>query len=105
MFCNYAFYFGATPTNQAELSKLKNLEGCCGVKLFAGSSTGNLLVHKEEDIEKVFEHTSKVVSVHSEDEDILNQRKKLREKGNVLTHQVWRNEETAMSSTRAPLKG
>ncbi len=53
MFCNYAFYFGATPTNQSELSKLKNLEGCCGVKLFAGSSTGNLLVHKEEDIEKV----------------------------------------------------
>ena len=104
MFCNYAFYFGATPSNQAELSKLKNLEGCCGVKLFAGSSTGNLLVHKEEDIEKVFEHTSKVVSVHSEDEDILNQRKKLREKGNVLTHQVWRNEETAMSSTRRIVK-
>ena len=104
MFCNYAFYFGATPTNQSELSKLKNLEGCCGVKLFAGSSTGNLLVHKEEDIEKVFEHTSKVVSVHSEDEDILNKRKKLREKGNVLTHQVWRNEETAMSSTRRIVK-
>ncbi len=104
MFCNYAFYFGATPTNHTELSKLKNLEGCCGVKLFAGSSTGNLLVHKEEDIEKVFEHTSKVVSVHSEDEDILNKRKKLREKGNVLTHQVWRNEETAMSSTRRIVK-
>ena len=104
MFCNYAFYFGATPSNQSELSKLKNLEGCCGVKLFAGSSTGNLLVHKEEDIEKVFEHTSKVVSVHSEDEDILNQRKKLREKGNVLTHPVWRNEETAMSSTRRIVK-
>ena len=51
MFCNYAFYFGATPSNQSELSKLKNLEGCCGVKLFAGSSTGNLLVHKDEDIE------------------------------------------------------
>ena len=63
-----------------------------------------MLVHKEEDIEKVFEHTTKVVSVHSEDEDILNQRKKLRENGNVLTHQVWRNEETAMSSTRRIVK-
>ena len=104
MFCNYAFYFGATPTNQSELSKLKDLEGCCGVKLFAGSSTGNLLVHKEEDIEKVFEHTSKIVSVHSEDEDILNQRKKLREKGNVFTHPIWRNEECAMSSTRRIVK-
>ena len=44
MFCNHAFYFGATPTNQNELASLKGLEGCCGVKLFAGSSTGNLLV-------------------------------------------------------------
>ena len=63
-----------------------------------------MLVHKEEDIEKVFEHTSKVVAVHSEDEDILNQRKKLRENGNVLTHPVWRNEESAMSSTRRIVK-
>jgi dihydroorotase len=46
MYCNYAFYFGATPENQEELADLKSLEGCCGVKLFAGSSTGNLLVHK-----------------------------------------------------------
>ena len=104
MYCNYAFYFGATPENQNELSELKNLEGCCGVKLFAGSSTGTLLVHKEEDIEKVFKFTSKIVSVHSEDEDILNLRKKLREKGNVHSHPVWRNEESAISSTRRIVK-
>ena len=64
MYCNYAFYFGATPNNHEELADLKNLEGCCGVKLFAGSSTGTLLVDKEKDIEKVFENTSKIVSVH-----------------------------------------
>jgi len=104
MYCNYAFYFGATPDNQEEIADLKNLEGCCGVKLFAGSSTGSLLVHKEEDIEKVFESTSKVVSVHSEDEEILNIRKKLREKGNVLSHPIWRNEECAISSTRKIVK-
>ncbi len=104
MFCNYAFYFGATPDNHKDLADLKNLEGCCGVKLFAGSSTGTLLVDKEKDIEKVFENTSKIVSVHSEDEEILNLRKKLREKGNVLTHSVWRNEESAISSTRKIVK-
>ena len=104
MYCNHAFYFGATPTNQSELADLKGLDGCCGVKLFAGSSTGTLLVHKEEDIEKVFKHTSKVVAVHSEDEDILNQRKKLRVKGDVNSHPVWRNEECAMSSTRRIVK-
>ena len=104
MYCNYAFYFGATPNNHEELADLKNLEGCCGVKLFAGSSTGTLLVDKEKDIEKVFENTSKIVSVHSEDEEILNLRKKLREKGNVLSHQLWRNEESAISSTRKIVK-
>ena len=35
MFCNYAFYFGATPHNTNDLKELSNLEGCCGVKLFA----------------------------------------------------------------------
>ncbi len=100
MYSNYAFYFGATPDNSPDLAKLKGLDGCCGVKLFAGSSTGNLLVDKEEDIEKVFQNTSKIVAVHSEDEEIINLRKKLIEKGNVHTHPVWRNEECAMSSTR-----
>jgi len=104
MYCNYAFYFGATPSNHSDLADLKNLEGCCGVKLFAGSSTGDLLVDKENDIEKVFENTSKIVSVHSEDEEILNKRKKLIEKGNVLSHTIWRNEECAMSSTRKIVK-
>ena len=37
MYCNYAFYFGATADNANELADLKNLEGCCGIKLFAGS--------------------------------------------------------------------
>jgi len=104
MFCNHAFYFGATAENYSTLEKLKDLKGCCGIKLFAGSSTGNLLVDKEKDIEKVFEHASKVVAVHSEDEEILKIRKKLIEEGNVSSHPIWRNEEVAMSSTRRIVK-
>jgi len=77
MYCNYGFYFGATPDNANELADLKDLEGCCGIKLFAGSSTGNLLVQHEKDIEIVFKNSSKVVAVHSEDEEILNRNKKL----------------------------
>ena len=100
MYCNYAFYFGATPDNADELADLKNLEGCCGIKLFAGSSTGNLLVQFEEDIEKVFKSSSKVVSVHSEDEEILNRNKKLIKDGDVHSHPIWRSEECAISSTR-----
>ncbi len=104
MFCNYAFYFGATPDNYKELSEIKNLEGCCGIKLFAGSSTGNLLVNKEEDIEKIFQNCSKIVSVHSEDEEILNMRKKLIKEGDVKTHPIWRNEVCAIASTRKIVK-
>ena len=104
MYCNHAFYFGATAENYEILEKLKDLEGCCGIKLFAGSSTGNLLVDKEDDIEKVFKHASKVVAVHSEDEEILKVRKKLIEKGNVNSHPIWRNEEVAISSTRKIVK-
>ena len=104
MFCNYGFYFGATPENYNNLGDLEDLEGCCGIKLFVGSSTGNLLVKNEKDIEKVFSNSSKVVSVHSEDEDILNLRKKLIEIGNVKSHSVWRNEESAISSTRKIVK-
>ena len=104
MYCNYAFYFGATADNASDLADLKNLEGCCGVKLFAGSSTGNLLVAKEDDIEKVFKNTSKVVSVHSEDEDVLNKNKKLIKNGDVHSHPVWRSEECAISSTRRIVK-
>ena len=100
MFCNYAFYFGATADNAKDLASLKNLVGCCGIKLFAGSSTGNLLVAAEEDIDKVFQNSSKVVAVHSEDEEILNTNKKLIKKGDVHSHPVWRSVECAMSSTR-----
>ena len=104
MHCNYAFYFGATPENANQLSKLKNLKGCCGVKLFAGSSTGKLLVAKEEDIEKVISNSDRVVSIHSEDEEILNLRKKFIKEGDVHSHPEWRNNECAISSTRRVVK-
>jgi dihydroorotase len=104
MHSNYAFYFGATPDNISQLSKLKDVEGCCGVKLFAGSSTGKLLVDKEADIEKVISNSDRIVSIHSEDEEILKLRKKFIKKGDVHSHPEWRNVECAMSSTRRVVK-
>ena len=104
MHCNYAFYFGATPENVKQLSKLKGLKGCCGVKLFAGSSTGKLLVDKESDIEKVISQSDRIVSIHSEDEEILKLRKKFIKAGDVHSHSEWRNAECAISSTRRVVK-
>ena len=104
MHSNYAFYFGATPNNTEQLAQLKNVEGCCGVKLFAGSSTGNLLVDKEADIEKVISSSDRIVSIHSEDEDIIKLRKKFIRQGDVHSHPDWRNVECAISSTRRVVK-
>ncbi len=75
MHCNYAFYFGATEANSSSLDVTTKLEGCCGVKMFIGSSTGNLLVKDDKYIEQVIKSSPKIVSVHSEDEDMLNARK------------------------------
>ena len=104
MHSNYAFYFGATPENIEQLAQLKDLKGCCGVKLFAGSSTGKLLVDKEADIEKVIANSDRIVSIHSEDEEILKLRKKFIKEGDVHSHPEWRNAECAISSTRKVVK-
>ena len=53
MWSNYAFFAGATGNNIDKLSSLEKVPGCCGIKIFMGSSTGNLLVALEEDIDKV----------------------------------------------------
>ncbi len=100
MHCNYAFYFGAEKDNIKEIKKVEKVKGCCGVKVFVGSSTGTLLVSNHNDIEKIMRSTNKMISFHSENEDMLITRKKYAKKGNPLSHQVWRNVDTALSSTR-----
>ena len=99
MYCNYAFYYGATENNSSCLEVTKNLEGCCGIKMFVGSSTGNLLVKEDKHIEQVIKNAPKVVSIHSEDENMLNSRKDKIIPGDVKSHYVWRSVETAMTST------
>ncbi|GGW47286.1 dihydroorotase [Arenibacter certesii] len=66
-FANYSFLFGGTNDNLEELKKLDK-NACSGVKLFLGSSTGNMLVDNEEVIEKIFRNTEMVISAHCEDE-------------------------------------
>ena len=59
MHSNYAFYFGATPENIDQLSKLKDVEGCCGVKLFAGSQMGIHYDYKSTRNEKAMKKEAK----------------------------------------------
>ena len=99
MYSNYAFYYGATENNSSSLEVTKDLEGCCGIKMFIGSSTGNLLVKDDKYIEQVIKNAPRIVSIHSEDENLLNARKDKIINGDVRYHYVWRNVETAMTST------
>lgn len=69
---NYSFLFGGTNDNLEELKKLDK-NSCSGVKLFLGSSTGNMLVDDEEVLEKIFLNTELVISVHCEDEGTIRE--------------------------------
>jgi dihydroorotase len=66
-FVNYSFMFGGTNDNLEELLKT-NPKNVAGIKLFLGSSTGNMLVDDVEVLEKIFSSTKMIISVHCEDE-------------------------------------
>jgi len=69
---NYSFMFGGTNDNLDEILKVDPLK-VAGLKLFLGSSTGNMLVDNPEVLEKIFKSTDLLISVHCEDEDTIKQ--------------------------------
>ena len=105
-YCNYSFFVGAAKENIGNLKNLERLPGCCGVKIFMGSSTGDLLVEDDESLRKILASGSRRVAVHSEDEYRLRERKHLVEdpKANVSSHPLWRDSQTAIRSTERLLK-
>ena len=100
--CDYAFYVGGSPENIEDLPALQQLPGVCGVKVFMGSSTGNLLVNRLEDLERVIQNLNRRAAFHAEDEDDLKSRKHmvLDQPGRVELHPEWRSVETALKATR-----
>ncbi len=71
-FANYSFMMGGTNDNLDEVLKT-NPRNVAGIKLFLGSSTGNMLVDKEEVLEKIFSSTDMLIAVHAEDEATIQQ--------------------------------
>ena len=103
--CDHAFFIGAAAENAERLGELERLPGCCGVKIFMGSSTGSLLVHEDEVLSQVLRSGRRRVAVHSEDELRLRERFELvREGGKVSQHPEWRDVETAVRSTKRLLR-
>ncbi|HON18290.1 MAG TPA: dihydroorotase [Salinivirgaceae bacterium] len=67
---NFGFYLGATNFNIEEIKKI-NPKEICGVKIFMGSSTGNMLVDNTETLEQIFAQSPVLIAIHSEDESII----------------------------------
>ncbi|APG63391.1 dihydroorotase [Sphingorhabdus lutea] len=100
MWCDHAFYVGATGQNAEELLELEKMPGTSGVKIFMGASTGNLLVKDDEALERVLRSGTRRVAIHSEDEYRMNEREHLRVEGDPSSHPIWRDDESAMMSTK-----
>jgi len=99
--CDYSFFVGATSKNIPNLNVYEKLTGCAGVKIFMGSSTGELLVHDYEMLLKIMENGSRRVAVHAEDEERLKDRFKFYKKYNdARYHPTWRDPKSALLATK-----
>ena len=99
-YCDMGFYVGATKSNAAALAGLETQAGVCAVKVFAGSSTGDLLVEDDASIEAVLHHGHRRVAFHSEDEYRLQARRGLfHDGGPYASHMEWRDVECARLGT------
>lgn len=96
---DHAFYAGATKENPSVLGEMEQMQGCCGVKVFMGSSTGSLLVDDDAGVEAVLRAIKRRAAFHSEDEFRLKERAHLAVEGDWHSHPVVRDVETAVSST------
>ena len=108
---NYSFFFGATNSNVDDFDKL-NSKKVCGIKLFMGSSTGNMLVDKQEELEKIFAKAKELgfpVAVHCEESNIIAANSKrikeeIGEDADVKYHPIIRSAEACYESTRCAVE-
>ena len=101
---NYSFFFGATNDNAALLPEL-DMHRIPGVKLFMGSSTGNMLVDRKETLETIFASSKLPIMTHCEDTDIINRNmaeaiRKYGDDPKVTHHPEIRSEEACYESTK-----
>ena len=100
---NYSFYLGTTNSNIEEIKRINPLE-ICGVKIFMGSSTGDMLVDDPQALEDVFHYSPTIITTHCEDDPMIKQnfQKYIEEYGEMLPakfHPLIRNEEACYKSS------
>jgi dihydroorotase len=104
MWCDHAFYVGATNNNAEHLAELERLPGTAGVKIFMGASTGDLLVSDDANLARVLASGHRRVAIHAEDEFRMQERLGERVAGDPSSHPVWRDDESAILATRRILR-
>lgn len=102
---DHAFYVGATHENAHLLGELERLPGVCGVKTFMGSSTGTLLVGDDDGLDHILANIQRRGAFHAEDEDRLNERKKLAREGDWTSHPEVRDDEAALKAVQRLVAG
>jgi dihydroorotase len=105
---NYSFFLGATNENVDEIEKADPAK-ICGVKVFMGASTGNMLVDNPESLASIFAKSKMIVAIHSEDEAIIRKnlaafRDKYGDQIPVEAHPLIRSGEACFSSTQWAVK-
>ena len=105
---NYSFYFGATNNNADLLAKLDRTH-VCGVKLFMGASTGNMLVDRMETLKKIFSEAGMLIATHCEDQTVISRntaevKEKYGEDADISLHPVIRSEEACYNSSSLAVK-
>ncbi|WP_172351197.1 dihydroorotase [Mesorhizobium sp. NZP2298] len=99
MHCDFAFWVGGTRDNARDVGELERLPGAAGIKVFMGSSTGDLLVEDDEGVASILRNTRRRAAFHSEDEFRLRERLGERIEGDPSSHPVWRDEIAALRCT------
>ena len=100
MHCDFAFWVGGTRDNARDVAELERLPGAAGIKVFMGSSTGDLLVEDDEGVFEILKNTRRRAAFHSEDEFRLRDRLGERVEGDPSSHPVWRDEIAALQCTQ-----
>ena len=100
MHCDFAFWVGGTRDNARDVAELERLPGAAGIKVFMGSSTGDLLVEDDEGVYEILKNTRRRAAFHSEDEFRLRERLGERIEGDPASHPVWRDEIAALQCTQ-----
>lgn len=100
MHCDFAFWVGGMRENANVVAELERLPGAAGIKVFMGSSTGNLLVEDDDGVTAILSHINRRAAFHSEDEFRLRDRMGERIPGDPSSHPVWRDAEAALMCTK-----